>query len=167
MTGKELLQAMNMGVDEMVEKSLQNNFQTNQTELIQMKQNHKSKVKKTVLKWSVAAVIALCCVGGGVAYASKQSTSLNWKYRYQTAVPKTSYITEDELSETIQAVKEELYDVTYIDPYHNRTGTKLGWLQNFDTVEEMVDFIGYDNLKLPAFSGTLDRTLISIDGKLS
>ena len=50
MTGKDLLQAMNELEDEMVEKSLQNNFQTNQTELIQMKQNHKSKVKKTVLK---------------------------------------------------------------------------------------------------------------------
>ena len=82
MTGKDLLQAMNELEDEMLENSLQNASQTNQTELLSMQQDHKSKVGKRVLKWSIAAVAALCCIGGGVAYAAKHNSNLNWKYRY-------------------------------------------------------------------------------------
>ena len=108
MTGKDLLQAMNELEDEMLENSLHTVSQPNQTELIQMKQNRKSKTIKMVLKWSVAAITALCCVGGGVAYAAKHGISLNWKHRYKTTTPKISYITEDELSKNIQAVKQEM-----------------------------------------------------------
>lgn len=160
MTGKDLLQAMNELEDEMLEKILQNDVQT---ELIQMKQNRKSKVKKMILKWSVAAVVALCCVGGGVAYAAKHG-SLNWKYRYKTTVPEISYLTEDELSENIQAVKEEMSEVTVTDTFHNVTKTELAWLQYFDTVKEAVDFIDYDNLKLPNFPGTLENTFVHVFG---
>ena len=163
MTGKDLLQAMNELEDEMLENSLQTDFEAKQTELIQMKEKRKSKVIKIVLKWSVAAVAALCCFGGGIAYASKHE-SLNWKYRYKTTTPKISYMTEDDLSKNIQAVKEEWSDVTVIDTHHNTTRTIPGWYQSFDTVKEAVDFIDYDNLKLPDFPGTLENSFVQVLG---
>lgn len=163
MTGKDLLQAMNELEDEMLENSLQNDFEAKLTERITMKQNHKAKVTKTVLKWSVAATLALCCFGGGIVYAAKHG-SLNWKYRYETKIPTISYLTEDDLSQNIQAVKEEWSDVTVTDTYHNTTRTIPGWYQSFDTVKEAVDFIDYENLKLPDFSGTLENSFVSVHG---
>lgn len=156
MTGKDLLNAMNQLDDEMLEQSLQ--AKTGITEITQV-HNRKSKFAKTALKWGAAAAAAVLLFTGGVAYAAKYGiirTNPGWESGYQVDIT-SRRVTEDEFSEDVRAVKQELLeDIAACEAPEN---TKVfGWIKDFDTVEETIDFIGHDGMKLPAFPGTLEQT---------
>lgn len=162
MTGKDLLNAMNQLEDEMLEQSLQT--KTGITEITQV-HNRKSKFAKTALKWGAAAAAAVLLFTGGVAYAAKYGiirTNPGWESGYQIDIT-SRRVTEDEFSEDVRAVKQELLEdiAACEDPENTKV---FGWIKDFDTVEETIDFIGHDGIKLPAFPGTLELTGVTVLG---
>lgn len=148
MTGKDLLQAMNYLEDEMVEQVAP----TTSNAQITPVHNRKSKFAKTALKWSAAAAAALLLFGGGVAYAAKYGimrTNPGWESGYHVDIT-SRRVTEDEFSEEVRAVKQELLeDIATLEDAENRE--VFGWIQHFNTLEESVAFINHEGLKAPAF----------------
>jgi hypothetical protein len=121
--------------------------------------NHKSKIAKTALKWCAAAAAAALFFTGGIAYAAKYGitrTNPGWESGYQVDIT-SRRVTEAEFSEEIRAVKQELLeDIATMEDAENRE--VFGWIKDFDTVEETVNFIGHEGLKMPSFPGTLEQT---------
>ena len=66
-------------------------------------------------------------------------------------------MTETEFSEEVRAVKQELLQDIAASEDAESTPV-FGWIQDFDTVEETVDFIGHCGLKCPTFPGELEQT---------
>ena len=155
MTGKDLLQAMNYLEDEMVEQVAP----TTSNAQITPVHNRKSKYAKIALKWGAAAAVALLFFGGGVAYAAKYGimrTNPGWESGYHVDIT-SRRVTEDEFSEEVRAVKQELLeDIAAAENAENTPA--FGWIRDFNTVEETIDFIGHNGMKLPAFPGTLELT---------
>lgn len=155
MTGKDLLNAMNYLEDELVEQSLQASAGIKEVTV----PNHKSKFVKNALKWGAAAATAVLFFTGGVAYAAKYGitrTNPGWKSGYQVDIT-SRRVTEDEFSEEVRAVKQEL--LTDIAKCKDPEKTEVfGWIKDFDTVEETVSFIGHVGLTMPTFPGALEQT---------
>ena len=164
MTGKDLLQAMNDLEDEMVEQSLQTSCKTQAKEVTPV-HNRKSVFAKTALKWGAAAAAAMLFFSGGVAYAAKYGiirTNPGWESGYRVDIT-SRRITEAEFSEEVRAVKQELRkDIAAAEDSQNTP--VFGWIQDFDTVEETIAFIGHQGLKSPAFPGTLEQTGVVVLG---
>lgn len=161
MTGNDLLQAMNYLEDEMVEQAAQ----TSSNAQITPVHNRRSKFAKTALKWGAAAAAALLFFGGGVAYADRYGiirTNPGWKSGYHVDIT-SRRVTEDEFSEEVRAVKQELQKDISATKDAKKTPA-FGWIRDFNTVEETVAFIGHDNLKLPKFPGKLEQTGVVVLG---
>ncbi len=158
MTGKDVLKAMNYLEDEMVEQVVRTSSDAQVTEITPV-HNRKSKIVNTALKWGAAAAAALLFFGGGVAYASKYGiirTNPGWSSGYHVDIT-SRRVTEDEFSEEVRAVKQELLeDIATAEDAENSPA--FGWIRDFNTVEETLDFIGHSGMKLPAFPGTLEQT---------
>ena len=164
MTGKDLLQAMNYLEDELLEQSTQAPYK-NQITDVTLVHNRKRRFAKAALKWGAAAAAALLFFGGGIAYAAKYGiirTNPGWKSGYHLDITSRK-VTEDEFSEEVRAVKQELLaDIAATEDIQKAPA--FGWIRDFDTVEETVAFIGHDSLKLPEFPGTLEQTGVVVLG---
>jgi len=164
MTGKNLLDAMNYLEDELLEQSIQTSYKT-QTANVTPVHNRKRRFARTALKWGAAAACALLLFGGGAAYAAKYGiirTNPGWKSGYHVEIT-SRRVTEDEFSEEVRAVKQELLkDIAAAKDA--KKAPAFGWIRDFNTVEETVAFIGHDGLKLPKFPGKLEQTGVVVLG---
>jgi len=159
MTGKDLLNAMNYVEEELVENCIkQETNQVKSNTKISSLKNRKTTFKKAALKWSAVAAAVLIFLGGGVAYAAKYGilrTNPGWKSGYHVAIT-SRRVTEDEFSKEVLAVKQELLED--IAASENKNDKAFGWIQDFNTVEESIDFIGHSSLKTPTVPGRLEQT---------
>lgn len=149
MTGKDLLQALDYLDEEMLEQV----------------HIHKHTFTKTAIKWVAAAAAAALFFGGGVAYAAKYGiirTNPGWESGYRVDIT-SRRVTEEEFSEEVRAVKQEL--LADIETYKDRENQNVfGWIQDFDTVEASLEFIGHAGMKLPIFPGILEQTGVVVLG---
>ena len=154
MTGKDLLQAMNLLEDELVENRTQTETSKQTASLNRRKFNFSKP-----LKWVAALVAAVVIFDCGMVYAAQHGIVRNysgWESGYQLDIS-SRRVMETEFSEEVRAVKQELLqDIAASEDAENTP--VFGWIQDFGTVEETVDFIGHCGLKCPAFPGKLEQT---------
>lgn len=160
MTGKDLLQAMNHLEDELVENGVQTTSSANITPLLR-----KTFKFAKPLKWVAAIVAAVVIFDCGMAYAAQHGivrANPGWKSGYQLNIT-SRRVTEAEFSEEVRAVKKELLrDIAAAEDAEHTPA--FGWIRDFDTIEETVDFIGHSELKCPAFPGDLEQTGVVVVG---
>lgn len=166
MTGKDLWNAMNYVEDELVEncKQQSTNGQVYTTEATALR-SRKSGFTKAVIKWVAVAAAVLVFLGGSVAYAAKYGLlrkDIGKESGYLFSVT-SRQVTEEEFSEEIRAVKQELQKD--IAASENEKNTPFfGWMQEFDSVADTVSFIDFAGMKVPEYPGTLTRASVVVTG---
>lgn len=125
-----------------------------------------------VVKWAVAATLAILLCGGGVAYAAKlgvlRFTRINDKTKqgYSLRVEPERIFTE-ELTGEIQEVEKFLQEYMAEEEYRQ---TYPSWLKKFETVEMARAYIGYEGFKETKVPGTMEavdvRVIGNMEGKL-
>ena len=180
-TGKTVLKAMNYLEDELIEdagKTCNHPFLCQTSHLKQPEQNSshtqisepasvpslKSHFTKAGLKWCAVAAALVLFLGGGVAVAAKYGifrTEPGWESGYEVSIT-SRRVTEDEFSEEVLAVKQELLED--IAASKDREGQPFGWIRDFDSVEAAAAFIGHPQLKTPKTPGELLQTGVVVLG---
>lgn len=166
MTGKDLLNAMNYVEEELVESCMQQstNGQVYKTETTALR-SRKARFTKALVKWGAVAAAALIFLGGGVAYAAKYGLlrkDIGEEGGFSFSVT-SRHVTEEEFSEEIRAVKQELLED--ISATENAEDTRyFGWMQEFDTVADTVAFIDLAGMKVPEYPGTQTRASVVVVG---
>ena len=121
---------------------------------------------KTVVKWAVAATVALLLCGGGVAYAAKlgvlQFTKSEDKNNLGFSLTtETERIAKEELTGQIREVEGFLRDYMAQEDYRQ---TYPSWIKQFETVEEARDYIGYAGMKKTVVPGTVEEVNVRVIG---
>lgn len=174
LTGKDLLTAINYLEEGLVEYAGQDyhpfsshqSTDSGQKSITEPASVHspKSRFTKTALKWAAVAAALVLLLGGGVAVAAKYGilrTEPGWESGYEVSIT-SRRVTEDEFSEEVLAVKQELLED--IAASKDREGLPFGWIQDFDSVEEATAFIGHSQLKTPKTPGELLQTGVVVLG---
>ena len=121
---------------------------------------------KTVVKWAVAATVALLLCGGGVAYAAKlgvlQFTKSEDKNNLGFSLTtETERIAKEELTGQIREVEGFLRESMAQEDYRQ---TYPSWIKQFETVEEARDYIGYAGMKKTVVPGTVEEVNVRVIG---
>ena len=127
---------------------------------------HFGSFGKTVVKWAVAATVALLLCGGGVAYAAKLGI-LQFSKSEDKASPgfslttETERISSEELTGEIQEVEGFLRDYMAQEDYSQ---TYPSWLKRFETTEEARAYIGYAGMKETKVPGMVEEVNVRVIG---
>lgn len=153
--GQEVLAAMNELEDGLVELM-------SQEEIKQARmQEQKAKTKRIAggrFKWAVVAACSLCLVGGSVVFAASR---LSWRIggSVDPRNPDASYYWVDYMVDQVPADAFGKQVLAVVDGFKEEArkeaesgilhedGIPRGWVKEFETAKEALDFVGFDGLR--------------------